>query len=44
MGVAGMKQGPHLTILFSFFTKRNEEALLKASLKNIHLFQSYQFF
>ena len=44
MCVAGMKRGPCPTILYSFFTKLNEEALLKVSLKNLHLFQSYPFF
>ena len=39
-----MKRGPCPTILYSFFTKLNEEALLKVSLKNLHLFQSYPFF
>ena len=44
MGVAGMKWGPRPPILYSFFRELNEEALLKVSLKNLHLFQSYPFF
>ena len=40
MCVAGMKRGPCPTILYSFFTKLNEEALLKVSLKNLYWFQS----
>ena len=43
MGVAGMKQGPRPPIFYSFFRELNEKALLKVSLKNLHLFQSYQF-
>ena len=43
MGVAGMKQGPRPPILLSFFTKLNEEALLKVSLKNIHRFKVAHF-
>ena len=43
MGVGGMKRGSRPPILLSYFTKLNEQALLKVSLKNIHLFQSYTF-
>lgn len=50
MGVAGMKWRPHLSILYLFFTKLNEETLLKVSLKNLHfvsklpIFQKHWFF
>ena len=44
MGMAGMKWRPHPSILYSFFTKLNEETLLKISIKILHLFQKLPIF
>ena len=42
MGVAGIKQLPSPSKIASFSGNLNEEALLKASFKNIDRFQKYK--
>ena len=42
MGVIGIKQLPHPSKIASFSWKRNGEALLKVSFKNIDRFQKYK--
>ena len=42
MGVAGIKQLPHISKIASFSGNLNGEALLKVSFKNVDWFQKYK--